>query len=150
MASNDRDISTGDRVLGLRGSRIVGDESTPDELILTVEITDRTPPRCPRCGAKARALGRYPVHHRDLPAFGMPVRLIWKRRRWQCPNPDCSTKTWSEESDQMASGTTLTKRAAMEITTTDTSTSRRRRLYAWSMVALTLNTPRRSTATEST
>jgi zinc-finger of transposase IS204/IS1001/IS1096/IS1165 len=101
MASNDRDVSTGDRVLGLRGFRIVGDESTPDELILTIETTGQTPPLCPRCGTKARALGRYPVHYRDLPAFGMPVRLIWKRRRWQCPNPACSTKTWSEESDQM-------------------------------------------------
>jgi transposase len=116
MASNDRDVSTGDRVLGLRGFRIVGDESTPDELILTIETTEQRPPRCPRCGTQARALGRYPVHYRDLPAFGMPVRLIWKCRRWHCPNPVCSTKTWSEESDQMASGTTLTKRAAMEIT----------------------------------
>ena len=116
MASNDRDVSTGDRVLGLRGFRIVGDESTDDELILTIESSAETAPVCPRCGTRAKAVGRYPVHYRDLPAFGMPVRLIWKRRRWQCPNPDCGTKTWSEESTQMASGTTLTKRAAIEIT----------------------------------
>ena len=104
MASNDRDVSTGDRVLGLRSFRIVGDESTPDELILTIETTEQMPPRCPRCGTQARVLGRYPVHYRDLPAFGMPVRLIWRRRRWQCPNPDCSTKTWSEESARWRRG----------------------------------------------
>ena len=117
MASKERDAETGDRVLGLRGFRILGDESTPDELILTIESTAEAAAACSECGSKARAVGRYPVHYRDLLAFGMPVRLIWKRRRWQCPNPGCKTKTWSEESDQMASGTTLTKRAAMEITT---------------------------------
>lgn len=116
MASNERDVGTGDRVLGLNGFRIVGDESTADELILTIESTAAAAPKCPQCGTKARALGRYPVHYRDLPAFGMPVRLIWRRRRWQCPNPECKTKTWSEDSDQMAAGTTLTKRAAKEIT----------------------------------
>lgn len=105
-----------DDLLGLKGFHIVAGEQTPDELILTVETTAESPPRCPNCGSQARALGRYPVHYRDLPSFGMPVRLIWKRRRWQCPNPDCGTKTWSEESEEMASGTTLTKRAAMEIT----------------------------------
>ena len=116
MASNDRDIGTGDRVLGLSGFRILGDESTPDELILTIETSAERAVVCPQCASKARAVGRYAVHYRDLPAFGLPVRLIWKRRRWQCPNPECETKTWSEDSDQMASGTTLTKRAAMEIT----------------------------------
>jgi transposase len=105
-----------DDLLGLKGFHIVAGEQTPDELILTVETTAESPPRCPNCGIRARALGRYSVHYRDLPSFGMPVRLIWKRRRWQCPNPGCGTKTWSEESEEMASGTTLTKRAAMEIT----------------------------------
>lgn len=105
-----------DDLLGLKGFHIVAGEQTRDELILTVETSAESPPRCPNCGSRARALGRYPVHYRDLPSFGMPVRLIWKRRRWQCPNPDCGTKTFSEESEEMASGTTLTKRAAMEIT----------------------------------
>lgn len=105
-----------DRLLGLGGFRILKAEATEDELMLTVETVEAGPVTCPRCGMRARAVGRVEVHYRDLPAFGMPVRLIWRRRRWQCQNPDCGTKTWSEESEEMTSGTTLTKRAGMEIT----------------------------------
>ncbi|MGH7918760.1 MAG: transposase family protein [Candidatus Dormibacteraceae bacterium] len=80
---------------------------------MTVETTSDSAPRCPNCGTKVRAVGRYPVLYRDLPSFGMSVRLIWTRRRWQCPNPSCGSRTRSEESDQIAPGTTLTKRVAL-------------------------------------
>ncbi len=79
MSSNARDVSTSDRVLVLRGFRIVGDESTPNELILTIETTEQTPPLCPRCDTKTRALGRYP-------ASKFRYRQSWGRRlvRVQC------------------------------------------------------------------
>jgi transposase len=25
----------------------------------------------------------------DLPAFGRPARLMWRKRRWSCPAPSC-------------------------------------------------------------
>ena len=55
----------------------------------------------PHCGIKVQALGHYQVLYRDLPSFGLPVLLIW--------NPDCDTRTSSEDSEAIASGTTLTK-----------------------------------------
>lgn len=115
MASND-EIGMADQLLGLHGFQIIDMEVTEAELILTVETKPTGTVNCPRCGQPAQAQGRYEVHYRDLPAFGRPTRLIWRRRRWRCMNPDCSQKTWSEESEEMASGTTLTKRAGMEIT----------------------------------
>ena len=33
----------------------------------------------------------------DLPAFGRPVRLRWRKRRWTCPNPDCEVRTLIEQ-----------------------------------------------------
>jgi transposase len=105
-----------DQLLGLEGFRITKAEVTETELILTIETRAVGPVKCSRCEMPARAQGRYEVHYRDLPAFGVPTRLIWRRRRWHCVNPECAKRTWSEESEEMSSGTTLTKRAGMEIT----------------------------------
>ncbi|WP_419943966.1 transposase family protein [Candidatus Poriferisodalis sp.] len=33
----------------------------------------------------------------DLPAFGRPVRLVWAKRRWRCPEEGCSVCTFTDQ-----------------------------------------------------
>jgi hypothetical protein len=32
----------------------------------------------------------------DLPAFGRPAVLVWHKRRWRCPDPDCDVGSFTE------------------------------------------------------
>jgi transposase len=38
----------------------------------------------------------------DLPCFERRTRLVWSKRRWRCPNPDCSMVTFVESNDRIA------------------------------------------------
>jgi transposase len=33
----------------------------------------------------------------DLPCFRRPTRLVWRKRRWSCPNETRTTGTWIED-----------------------------------------------------
>lgn len=65
----------------------------------------------PGCGAVAASHARRPVRVRDLPSAGRPVTLIWIKRVWGCRHPQCEVKTWSEASEAIALGSSLTERA---------------------------------------
>lgn len=68
---------------------------------------------CPSCGVVATGHGRSTVQVRDLPFGGRPVRLVWRKRRGICLDPDCPMKTFTETSDLVEHS--LTRRAAVEI-----------------------------------
>jgi transposase len=70
---------------------------------------------CPECGVVAVAHGRRRVTVRDLPVAGRPVVLLWAKRIWRCPDPDCGKRTWSERSELIAPRAVLTERARAEI-----------------------------------
>ncbi len=70
---------------------------------------------CSACGTKAVGHGRRRVKVRDMPIAGRPVVLIWAKRVWRCPEPDCETKTWSESHPEIAPRAALTERARAEI-----------------------------------
>lgn len=38
----------------------------------------------------------------DAPAFGRPVRIVWRKRRWRCPEPACRTATFVEQNAEIA------------------------------------------------
>jgi len=49
----------------------------------------------------------------DLPLQGRPSRLVWRKRRWMCPDGDCPMGSWTEEDDRIAAPRQLlTSRAA--------------------------------------
>ena len=53
----------------------------------------------------------------DLLAFGRPVRLRWRKRRWTCPNPDCGVRSFVEQDATVAhQRALLTSRAARWVT----------------------------------
>jgi hypothetical protein len=43
-----------------------------------------------------------------------PVRLVWVKRRWRCPERDCAARTWTERSDHVDAQVVLTRRAGAE------------------------------------
>ena len=68
---------------------------------------------CATCGVRAVGHGRSEIQVRDLPIAGRAVRLVWRKRRWLCRDPDCPTKTFTEASELVEG--CLTRRAAREI-----------------------------------
>ena len=53
-------------------------------LVITVETQGRRP-SCPGCGGPVWVKNRPLVELVDLPGFGWPVRLRWRKHRWCCP-----------------------------------------------------------------
>jgi transposase len=100
-------------LLGLSGFRVLRVNETSDELVIEIESTaDRS--ACASCGTWAEPHERMPVAVRDLPCFGRPARLIWRKRRWRCIDADCEAKTWTETSAHISARVLLTRRAGAE------------------------------------
>ena len=94
---------------------VVGDQVEVDgEWWLAVETTANAV-GCEACGTRARAHGRRTVRVRDLPMADRPVVLVWRKRIWRCPEPDCEVGTWTEDADAIAPRAVLTERARAEI-----------------------------------
>ena len=112
----ERDGSGVSALLGLGGFVVSAQlfDEVSGEWWLAVESTeDRT--WCESCGVRAIGHGRRRVVVRDLPLAVRPVVLVWAKRLWRCAEPACATRTWSEESEEIAPRAVLTERARMEI-----------------------------------
>jgi transposase len=69
--------------------------------------------RCPTCSERARVKERPVVQYVDLPVYGTPMSLAWKKHRMRCPNADCPKSTWMLEDHRIAAkACLLTTRAA--------------------------------------
>lgn len=82
-----------------------------DRLVLTVE-TGPSLVGCPGCGVIASGHGRRVRRLHDIPAFGAPVELVWRSRRYRCQEQACALGGFSEEADLAAARAKLTSRAA--------------------------------------
>ena len=70
---------------------------------LEVHVEIRKPrPMCTGCGTAARVKDRPVVDLVDLPAFGRPVRLRWRKHRWCCPSDTCPVGSWTGEDPRIA------------------------------------------------
>lgn len=45
---------------------------------------------------------RPPVELVDLPCFGRPARLVWRKHRWCCPRSGCSVGSWTGHDRRIA------------------------------------------------
>ena len=53
------------------------------------------------------------VHYVDLPVYGTPMSLAWKKHRMRCVNERCSKRTWMLSDHRIAAKKCLlTTRAA--------------------------------------
>ncbi|GAA1746302.1 hypothetical protein GCM10009810_03560 [Nostocoides vanveenii] len=57
---------------------------------------------CPGCGVIAAGRGRRTVELVDIPAFGRPVRIRWRKRTWRCAEPQCATGSFTEQDERVA------------------------------------------------
>ena len=99
-------------LVGLANVTIRGVGEWPSWLRIEIE-TRASRPDCAGCGTAAWDHGQREVLLVDLPVFGRPARLAWRKQRWSCPNRSCPIVTWTEQDPQIASERcALTTRAA--------------------------------------
>ncbi len=103
-------------LVGLPDVTVTGVGDWPQWLRIAIEMSGPRPV-CDRCGTGSRDHGRREVLLVDLPVFGRPARLVWNKQRWLCPNPSCTTVTWTAQDPRIASERcVLTTRAARWVT----------------------------------
>jgi transposase len=73
-------------LLGLPEVNILGVEDVAGGSLFVETRAGR--PGCPSCGVPANLKDRDPVLLVDLPAFGRRTRLLWRKRRFCCLDPD--------------------------------------------------------------
>ena len=82
-------------IVGLGDVEVLGVVDEPGGP-LAVHIGTRRRPVCGGCGGVVWSKGSAPVELVDLPAFGRPVRLVWRKRRWRCPAVGCAVGSFTE------------------------------------------------------
>lgn len=91
-----------DLLVGLNNLRVV-DVDRDDAGALTVTVESAAEPMgCPACGVVAHRHGRREVRLVDAPAFGRPTTVVWRKRRWRCPEPACPVGVFSEQDERVA------------------------------------------------
>jgi transposase len=104
-------------LVGLPDITVLGVDDRPGEPIrvhveTTVEIEG-----CSGCGTRAWVKDRPAVKLVDLPAFGRPAVLVWRKRRWRCPEAGCEVGTWTETNARIAPArAAMTDRAGRWVT----------------------------------
>ena len=96
----------------LPGFRVVScEETTPEErLVVVMQATNEH--ACPRCGV---LVGGKPYDVResaikDLPVGHRPPGVVWRKRRYRCPEPRCAQRVFTERSTQVPPRHRLTGR----------------------------------------
>ena len=83
-------------LVGLPDVRVLGVEDGDGPLRIHVEVPVGVM-GCAQCGTRARVKERPVVELVDLPCFGRPTRLVWRKHRWSCPDADCPAGSWTGE-----------------------------------------------------
>jgi transposase len=99
-------------LVGLKDVRVLHYERRGPDVELMVEQTPGVV-LCPACASRAAVKERPVVHYVDLPVYGTPMSLAWKKHRMRCANPACPKKSWVLEDHRIAAkNCLLTTRAA--------------------------------------
>ncbi len=90
-----------DLLVGLAGLHVIEVDVGDRWTTVTVESAPAVM-GCHSCGVVAESHGRRDHLLIDAPVFGRPVRLIWRKRTWACPEPLCGVGTFTEQADHVA------------------------------------------------
>lgn len=110
-------------LVGLKDVRVLYYERRgPDvELVIEQVVTD---PRCPGCGGPARVKERPLVRYVDLPVYGSPMRLGWRKHRMCCPDAQCPRGSWVLGDHRIAAKSCLLTTRAAKWATVQVGTGR--------------------------
>jgi len=99
-------------LVGLKDVRVVHYERRgPDVELMVEQLVAEL--RCPLCASAAVVHERPVVRYVDLPVYGAPMSLAWKKHRLRCVGPECPKNTWVLEDHRIAAkNCLLTTRAA--------------------------------------
>jgi transposase len=99
-------------LVGLKDVRVLAyARRGPDVELMIEQVTGVL--SCPLCGQRAQVKERPVVHYVDLPVYGTPMSLSWKKHRLRCVVPTCPKGSWVLEDHRIAAKSCLlTTRAA--------------------------------------
>lgn len=99
-------------LVGLKDVRVLRYERHgPDVELLIEQVVDVV--TCSSCKERAQVKERPVVHYIDLPVYGTPMRLGWKKHRMFCVNAGCPKRSWVLGDHRIAAkNCLLTTRAA--------------------------------------
>jgi transposase len=99
-------------LVGLKDVRVLHYERRgPDVALMIEQIVDVV--RCPSCTGPAQVKERPVVRYVDLPVYGTPMRLAWKKHRMRCVAVTCPKRSWVLTDHRIAAkACLLTTRAA--------------------------------------
>lgn len=80
-------------LVGLKNVHVLAYQRAGPDVELLIEQVEVVP-FCPSCGGRAQIKGRPVVRYVDLPVFGTPMRLAWRKHRFCCPHDKCPRKSW--------------------------------------------------------
>lgn len=105
-------------LVGLPDVDVLGVEQMADgSLVVQVQCRSGWQAGCPRCGTTGWVKGYRVVRLTDLPVFGRPVVLAWRKTRRSCPNSSCPQGSWTTSHEQIAAPRcTVTQRAGRWLT----------------------------------
>jgi transposase len=99
-------------LVGLKAVRVLAYERRASDVLLHIERVVEDV-RCPRCRHRARVKERPTVTYIDLPVYGTPMKLLWKKHRMACVNEECPRQSWVLSDHRIAAkNCLLTTRAA--------------------------------------
>jgi transposase len=109
--------------VGLKDVRVLHYKRSGSDVELMIEqvLGDA---RCPACGGAARVKERPVVRYVDLPVFGVPMHLAWKKHRMRCVNPKCPKRTFSLGDHRIAAKHCLLSTRAAKWATQQVGTGR--------------------------
>lgn len=92
-----------DLLVGLEGLRVIAVDAHDPTGALTVTVeSEPSVMGCEVCGVVAHGHGRVVVRLVDAPAMGRPVTVLWRKRRWVCPEPSCPVRSFVEQDASVA------------------------------------------------
>ncbi len=92
-----------DLLIGLAGLHVIAVVRDEGNGALTVTVeSERDVIGCPSCGVVAHGHGQREVRLVDAPWAGRPVTVLWRKRRFVCPDPGCSTRSFVEQDERIA------------------------------------------------
>jgi len=101
----------------LPGFRVVSLQETPLKVRRVTIMGESQEHACPRCGV---LVGGKPYDLResrvkDLPVGHRPVEVMWRKRRYRCPETRCAQRVFTERSEQIPPRHRLTGRLRVRL-----------------------------------